>query len=92
MQIAIEWQRSGIPVVGVLYFQCPGGDTSRRGRAKARNNAMKIKNLLLLLILVLPVSAQADPLLGKAMAGDRNLPRAFGIGIDYFSMDHALSD
>ena len=48
---------------------------------------MKIKNIPLLLILVLPVFAQADPLLGKAMADDRNLPRAFGIGIDYFSMD-----
>ncbi len=48
---------------------------------------MKIKNLLLLLILVLPVSAQADPLFGKDMAGDRKLPRAFGVGIDYFSMD-----
>lgn len=54
---------------------------------KARGNAMKIKNILVLLILVLPVFAQADPLLGKSMAGDRNLPRAFGIGIDYFSMD-----
>ena len=48
---------------------------------------MKIKNQLLLLILVLPVSAQADPLFGKEMAGDRKLPRAFGIGIDYFDMD-----
>lgn len=54
---------------------------------KARGNAMKIKNILVLLILVLPVFAQADPLLGKTMAGDRKLPRAFGIGIDYFSMD-----
>ena len=54
---------------------------------KARGNAKKIKNILVLLIFVLPVFAQADPLLGKAMAGDRNLPRAFGIGIDYFSMD-----
>ena len=42
--------------------------------------------LLLLLILVLPLSGQADPLFGKEMAGDRNLPRAFGIGIDYFNM------
>ncbi len=48
---------------------------------------MKIKNILVLLTLVFPVFAQADPLLGKSMAGDRNLPRAFGIGIDYFSMD-----
>ena len=40
-----------------------------------------------MLILVLPVSGMADPLFGKEMAGDRNLPRAFGIGIDYFNMD-----
>ena len=48
---------------------------------------MKIKDLLLVLTLVLPVSGQADPLFGKEMAGDRKLPRTFGIGIDYFSMD-----
>ena len=54
---------------------------------QARGIAMKIMNILLLLILILPVFAQADPLFGKAMAGDRKLPRAFGIGIDYFSMD-----
>jgi len=51
---------------------------------------MKIKNLLLLLILVLPVSSQADPLFGKDMASDRNLPRAVGIGIDYSNMDQPL--
>lgn len=48
---------------------------------------MKLKNLLFLLILVVPVTSQADPLFGKSMAGDRKLPRAFGIGIDYFNMD-----
>ncbi|MFQ5981754.1 MAG: hypothetical protein ACE5KS_00115 [Woeseiaceae bacterium] len=48
---------------------------------------MKIKNLLLVLVLVMPVSVQADPLLGKDLAGDRKLPRAFGVGIDYFEMD-----
>ncbi len=76
----------------MLYFECPGEDSTCYIRMKDRGNAMKIKNILVLLILVLPVFAQADPLFGKAMAGDRNLPRAFGIGIDYFSMDHALSD
>ena len=40
-----------------------------------------------MLMLVLPVAGLADPLFGKGMAGDRNLPRAFGIGIDYFNMD-----
>ncbi len=48
---------------------------------------MQTRNLLLLLTLVLPVAGLADPLFGKDMAGDRNLPRAFGIGIDYFNMD-----
>jgi len=47
---------------------------------------MRTRKLLLLLILVLPLSSQADPIFGKGMAGDRNLPRAFGIGIDYFNM------
>jgi hypothetical protein len=48
---------------------------------------MRTSKLLLLLVLALPLSSQADPLFGKDMAGDRNLPRAFGIGIDYFNMD-----
>lgn len=48
---------------------------------------MRTRILLLPLILVFPLSGQADPLFGKDMAGDRNLPRAFGIGIDYFNMD-----
>jgi hypothetical protein len=48
---------------------------------------MRTRNLLLLLVLVFPLSSQADPLFGKDMAGDRQLPRAFGIGIDYFNMD-----
>jgi hypothetical protein len=47
---------------------------------------MRIRNLLLLPILVLPLSGQADPLFGKEMAGDRKLPGAFGIGIDYFNI------
>jgi hypothetical protein len=48
---------------------------------------MKIRNILLILILVLPETVLADPLFGKGMAGDRELPRAFGIGVDYFNMD-----
>ncbi len=39
------------------------------------------------LALALPISAQADALFGNDMAGDRKLPRTWGIGIDYFSMD-----
>lgn len=37
-------------------------------------------------MLAFPFVGQADPLFGKGMAGDRDLPRAFGIGIDYFNM------
>jgi len=44
------------------------------------------------LALALPISAQANALFGNDMAGDRKLPRTWGIGIDYFSMDHALPD
>jgi hypothetical protein len=48
---------------------------------------MTTRQLLLLVVLALPLSGQTDPLFGKDMAGDRDLPRAFGIGIDYFNMD-----
>lgn len=47
---------------------------------------MKSKTLLLVAILVLPSISQADALFGNSMAGDRELPRTWGIGIDYFSM------
>ena len=46
---------------------------------------MKVK-LLLLGVLALPFTAQADALFGNDMAGDRKLPRTWGIGIDYFDM------
>lgn len=48
---------------------------------------MKIKTLLVVLALLLPLSIQADPLFGKEWAGDRELPAAWGIGINFFSMD-----
>jgi hypothetical protein len=48
---------------------------------------MRTRTILLLPFLVLPLAGQADPLFGKGMAGDRDLPRAFGLGIDYFNMD-----
>ena len=47
---------------------------------------MKSKYLLLVSLFVLPVSSQADALFGNSLAGDRELPRTWGIGIDYFSM------
>ena len=71
-----------------VIFQLSGrGGTTLRVCETARDKSVRTRNLLLLLILVLPLSSQADPLFGKGMAGDRNLPRAFGIGIDYFNMD-----
>ena len=48
---------------------------------------MKIRIIMTLAALALPFSAQADALFGNDMAGDRKLPRTWGIGIDYFSMD-----
>ncbi len=48
---------------------------------------MKIRFILTLAALALPISAQADALFGNDMAGDRKLPRTWGIGIDYFSMN-----
>lgn len=47
---------------------------------------MRTRNVIPVLFLLLPLSSHADPLFGKEMAGDRNLPRMFGIGIDYFNM------
>ncbi len=37
-----------------------------------------------------PMLTSADPLFGKDMAGDRDLPKAFGVGIDWFQMDQPL--
>ncbi len=48
---------------------------------------MRFRFFMALVVLLLPLSAQADALFGNDMAGDRNLPRTWGIGIDYFSMD-----
>lgn len=47
---------------------------------------MKNKCLLALVPLTLPLWAQADALWGNDLAGERKLPRAWGIGIDYFDM------
>jgi hypothetical protein len=47
---------------------------------------MKAKSFLLAAVLLLPVAGQADALFGNSLAGDRELPRTWGIGIDYFSM------
>ena len=37
-------------------------------------------------VLAAPVAAQGDALFGNELAGDRKLPRTWGVGIDYFSM------
>jgi len=42
--------------------------------------------LLVLATLALPLSGYADALFGNNLAGDRELPRTWGIGVDYFSM------
>lgn len=47
---------------------------------------MKAKSFLLAAVFLLPVAGQADALFGNSLAGDRELPRTWGIGIDYFSM------
>ena len=47
---------------------------------------MKIKNLVVLTVLLVPLSVHADALFGNSLAGDRKLPRMMGIGIDYFDM------
>ena len=47
---------------------------------------MKNKNLLALAALALPFVANADALFANDLAGDRKLPRTWGVGIDYFDM------
>lgn len=47
---------------------------------------MKTRILIVAAVLALPFAAQADALFGNGMAGDRQLPRTWGIGIDYFEM------
>lgn len=47
---------------------------------------MRSRLLLVMTVLALPIAAQADALFGNSMAGDRYLPRTWGVGIDYFEM------
>lgn len=47
---------------------------------------MNSRIVMLCVILLLPSAASADALFGNDMAGDRKLPRTWGIGIDYFDM------
>ena len=49
-------------------------------------NLIKNRYLLALLAMILPLAAQADALFANGLAGDRKLPRTWGIGIDYFYM------
>ena len=48
---------------------------------------MKIIKYAVVLLLCLPAPGQADALFGSDLAGDRKLPKTFGIGVDYFSLD-----
>lgn len=52
---------------------------------------MRTRNFLVLLLFLLPLGVQADPLFGKDMAGDRDLPPAWGIGIDSFHLSQPLT-
>jgi len=47
---------------------------------------MKSRFLIVMALVALPIAAQADALFGNSMAGDRYLPRTWGVGIDYFEM------
>jgi hypothetical protein len=46
-----------------------------------------MRRLLLALALLIPFTAHADPLFGKDMAGDIELPPPWGVGFDFFTMD-----
>jgi hypothetical protein len=48
---------------------------------------MKYLRILAIALMASPMTVHADALFGNGLAGDRNLPRTFGIGIDYFRMD-----
>jgi hypothetical protein len=48
---------------------------------------MNIVKYAVALLVCVPALAQADSLFGSDLAGDRKLPKAFGIGVDYFSLD-----
>lgn len=48
---------------------------------------MKFVKYAVVLLVCLPALGQADSLFGSDLAGDRKLPKAFGIGVDYFSLD-----
>lgn len=48
---------------------------------------MNARLLIAMTVMSLPVAAHADALFGNDMAGDRKLPRTWGIGVDYFNMN-----
>ncbi|MDH3267102.1 MAG: hypothetical protein OEM25_09065, partial [Gammaproteobacteria bacterium] len=48
---------------------------------------MKARLLIAITAMSLPVAGHADALFGNDMAGDRKLPRTWGIGVDYFNMN-----
>lgn len=47
---------------------------------------MHYRIFLVAAILALPAASMADALFGNGIAGDRELPRTWGIGMDYFDM------
>ena len=48
---------------------------------------MRILKPVLLVLVACPFTSQADSLFGHDWAAGAGLPRAFGIGVDYFNMD-----
>ena len=74
-----------IAASGIFRF---ANNSSDRIQSTGENGgSMKFRILIVMATLVLPIAAQADALFGNDMAGDRKLPRTWGIGIDYFAMD-----
>ena len=47
----------------------------------------EIAKFVALVPLLLPLAGKADALFGNDLAGDRQLPRTWGIGVDYFDMN-----
>ena len=51
---------------------------------------MEFRGFTLVLAVFVPLGTQADPLFGKDMASDRDLPAAWGVGFDSFHISQPL--
>lgn len=68
------------------YIEHVVGPVAQLDNGLAKGGGMKSKGLWVLAAMVLPFTACADALFGNSLAGDRNLPKRWGISIDYFAM------